>query len=68
MYRDNGYLLKGIIGIDGSPSCGVHKTCRSTRWSGRNPASSWKFFSPCLRKTNCPWIFSPWMNQTSTLP
>ncbi len=34
MYRDNGYLLKGVIGIDGSPSCGVDKTCRSTRWSG----------------------------------
>lgn len=34
MYRENGYYLKGVIGVDGSPSCGVHKTCRSTRWSG----------------------------------
>ncbi len=34
MYRENGYYLKGVVGVDGSPSCGVHKTCRSTRWSG----------------------------------
>lgn len=34
MYRKNKYHLKGIIGIDGSPSCGVHKTCRSGLWSG----------------------------------
>jgi predicted secreted protein len=34
MYRKNGYRLKGVIGIDGSPSCGVHKTCRSRQWSG----------------------------------
>jgi predicted secreted protein len=34
MYRENGYRLKGVIGIDGSPSCGVNKTCRSRLWSG----------------------------------
>ena len=34
MYCENGYSLKGVIGIDGSPSCGVHKTCRSRLWAG----------------------------------
>lgn len=32
-YRDNGYKILGVIGIDGSPSCGVNKTC-SSNWGG----------------------------------
>ena len=34
MYRENGYVLQGVIGIDGSPCCGVNRTCRSSAWSG----------------------------------
>lgn len=34
MYQEQGYTLLGIIGIDGSPSCGVKKTCRSRQWGG----------------------------------
>jgi predicted secreted protein len=33
-YRSNGYLLVGVVGIDGSPSCGVVRTCSSVNWSG----------------------------------
>jgi predicted secreted protein len=33
-YHNNGYTVKAIIGIDGSPSCGVNKTCSSSNWGG----------------------------------
>lgn len=33
-YRDMGYDIMAIIGIDGSPSCGVSKTCSSSEWFG----------------------------------
>lgn len=33
-YLDNHYEILGIIGIDGSPSCGVIKTCSSKDWYG----------------------------------
>ena len=32
-YRNNGYDLLGVIGIKGSPSCGVNTTCRGN-WDG----------------------------------
>lgn len=32
-YIRNGYEIVGIIGVDGSPSCGVNKTC-SGNWGG----------------------------------
>ncbi|RAK11745.1 putative secreted protein [Halanaerobium saccharolyticum] len=32
-YRAVGYEIKALIGIDGSPSCGVNKTC-SACWQG----------------------------------
>lgn len=32
-YEKNGYSILGVIGIDGSPSCGVNKTC-SANWGG----------------------------------
>lgn len=32
-YKKNGYEVVGILGIDGSPSCGVRKTC-SGNWGG----------------------------------
>lgn len=32
-YLSNGYEIIGIIGMDGSPSCGVRKTC-SADWKG----------------------------------
>ncbi|APH18907.1 CD3072 family TudS-related putative desulfidase [Clostridium botulinum] len=33
-YINNGYEIKCIIGIDGSPSCGVSLTCSSKEWKG----------------------------------
>lgn len=33
-YVKNGYQIYGLIGIDGSPSCGVNKTFSSTKWGG----------------------------------
>lgn len=33
-YCANGYSVLGIIGIDGSPSCGVRTTCSSPCWQG----------------------------------
>jgi predicted secreted protein len=33
-YQKNGYLLCGVIGVDGSPSCGVNLTCSSSIWGG----------------------------------
>jgi predicted secreted protein len=35
-YERNGYKIGPIIGIDGSPSCGVSKSCRSDE-NGTNP-------------------------------
>jgi len=32
-YVSNGYKITGLIGIDGSPSCGVYKSC-SGDWGG----------------------------------
>lgn len=32
-YKNNGYEILGVIGIKGSPSCGVTKTCRG-KWEG----------------------------------
>lgn len=34
MYLDNEHRILGVIGIEGSPSCGVGKTCRSRLWQG----------------------------------
>lgn len=33
-YGKAGYEIKCIIGIDGSPSCGVSRTCSSDSWGG----------------------------------
>ena len=33
-YLRNNYDIKGIIAIDGSPSCGYNKTCSSPKWFG----------------------------------
>ena len=33
-YMNNGYRLLAVIGIDGSPSCGIHCSCSSKRWGG----------------------------------
>ena len=32
-FRDNGYVISGVIGLDGSPSCGVNFTVRGD-WGG----------------------------------
>ncbi len=32
-YINNGYEIIGVVGVDGSPSCGVNKTC-SGNWKG----------------------------------
>ena len=34
MYQEQGYTILGVIGVDGSPSCGIKKTCRSGQWGG----------------------------------
>lgn len=33
-YLKNGYDIKCIVAIDGSPSCGYNKTCSSKKWYG----------------------------------
>lgn len=33
-YNKIGYKIVGVIGVDGSPSCGVDLTCRSDEWYG----------------------------------
>ena len=33
-YTRNGYIFEAVIGIDGSPSCGVNMTCSSVHWGG----------------------------------
>jgi len=33
-YTRNGYIFEAVIGIDGSPSCGVNMTCSSACWGG----------------------------------
>lgn len=32
-YRTHGYEIIGCIGVDGSPSCGIVKTCQG-KWGG----------------------------------
>lgn len=32
-YMSNGYEIAGLLGIDGSPSCGINKTCTG-KWGG----------------------------------
>ena len=39
-YLDSGYTLKTLIGIDGSPSCGIYQTCSSISWGGEMGATS----------------------------
>lgn len=34
MYLKSGYEIKGIVAINGSPSCGYDKTCSSKNWYG----------------------------------
>lgn len=33
-FSRNGYIFEAVIGIDGSPSCGVNVTCSSVHWGG----------------------------------
>lgn len=33
-YMKKDYNIKSIIGVDGSPSCGVNNTCFSSKWGG----------------------------------
>lgn len=33
-YINNDFVLIGIIGIEGSPSCGAFNSCKSTEWGG----------------------------------
>lgn len=39
-YAFHGYQIAGVIGIDGSPSCGVHFTCRG-EWGGELTSPSY---------------------------
>lgn len=32
-YLENGYVIKAVIGVDGSPTCGVNRTCEG-KWFG----------------------------------
>ena len=34
-YKNNGYEILGVIGVKGSPSCGVSQTCRG-EWYGKD--------------------------------
>lgn len=43
-YISNGYTVLGIVGIDGSPSCGVNKTCSSKSWGGESKSFDEKKF------------------------
>nr|WP_022666314.1 CD3072 family TudS-related putative desulfidase [Desulfospira joergensenii] len=55
MYREQGYNLLGIVGVDGSPSCGVKKTCRSGQWGGDflDSKETWK------KVENLKWVKEP---------
>lgn len=33
-YQRNGYDLVAVVGLDGSPSCGVTRTCSGSAWRG----------------------------------
>ncbi|KAB3527294.1 CD3072 family TudS-related putative desulfidase [Alkaliphilus serpentinus] len=33
-YKNNGYNIIGIVGVNGSPSCGVSRTCSGVDWFG----------------------------------
>ncbi len=44
MFLAQEYDIIGVVGVDGSPSCGVTKTCRSKEWAGDflAPEQTWK--------------------------
>lgn len=58
MYLEQGYTIIGVVGIDGSPSCGVQKTCRSKQWGGDflDSEATWKKVET-LEWVNEPGIF-----------
>ncbi|MBP2172605.1 CD3072 family TudS-related putative desulfidase [Methanococcus voltae] len=33
-YKENGYTIDLLVGVDGSPSCGIYKTCSGSEWGG----------------------------------
>lgn len=49
IYLKNGYEIKGIYGIKGSPSCGVNKTCRGN-WEGE--ASCYKDLEDIINRVH----------------
>lgn len=46
-YIDNGYEIVGVYGVQGSPSCGVNKTCRGN-WEGE--ASCYKNLDDIVKR------------------
>lgn len=47
-YHNNGYLLSALIGVNGSPSCGVRRTCSSATWGGE--VSNWQDTEGMMRQ------------------
>lgn len=50
-YINNGYTLEHIVGVFGSPSCGVYHTCSSALWHGE--LSKNENLSDTLKTVNC---------------
>ena len=57
-YHCNGYHVAAIIGVDGSPSCGVNHTCSAASWGGE--LDNWQSTADImgdLRMINAPGAF-----------
>ncbi len=63
-YHRNGYRLAAIIGVDGSPSCGVSHTCSSASWGGE--LDNWQTTAEImgeLQMINAPGVFMEVISQ-----
>lgn len=49
-YNKNGYRIAALIGVNGSPSCGVNKTCSSESWGGE--ISNWQTIEEIMQQMN----------------
>lgn len=57
-YKNNGYYLAALIGINGSPSCGVNITCSAASWGGElNKWNSVEAITKQLQLITTPGVF-----------
>lgn len=64
-YKNNGYEILGVVGVKGSPSCGVTKTCRGD-WYGEVGGLDIERKLDTLEEANEPGIFMETLKESLT--